>query len=344
MARPGKPPDLGRQGGSGLTRSSPPGPSSPPHFHPQSTPTTRHSWPRRHARGLSAYCTRTGQSLPSDEGAIVRCCLESLALKYRLGDRPARGHAGHDDPDDPRGRRRGEERLALPVHRGRLRPPVHAGPIEATAIGNILMQGWAAAGWARSPSCARWSRGRSRSRSTSRRHRRLGRRRRPLRAAGARGRFPGGRGAPLLLGLSPMATRDSGSHPAAARAGPFGGRTMYWQRPPAFSPASCLVRVVEESDGRFTARVLGEPDLPGDVGHGRGGFVDSSPRPSPGRSELGPAPGHQLPHQNPYSDGPAMPGTTPSSRNIWKRSASSARRRIAARPDTWDRMNAPIPP
>ena len=36
---------------------------------------------------------------------------------------------------------------------------------------------------------------------------------------------------------------------------------MYWQTPPAFSPASCLVRVVQESDGRFTARVLGESDL-----------------------------------------------------------------------------------
>ena len=32
---------------------------------------------------LAAYCTRTGQAPPADEGAIVRCCLESLALKYR---------------------------------------------------------------------------------------------------------------------------------------------------------------------------------------------------------------------------------------------------------------------
>ena len=32
---------------------------------------------------LVAYCTRTGQTPPSDEGAMVRCCLESLALKYR---------------------------------------------------------------------------------------------------------------------------------------------------------------------------------------------------------------------------------------------------------------------
>ncbi len=36
---------------------------------------------------------------------------------------------------------------------------------------------------------------------------------------------------------------------------------MYWKSPPAFSPASCLVRVIEEPDGRFTARLVGEPDL-----------------------------------------------------------------------------------
>ena len=36
---------------------------------------------------------------------------------------------------------------------------------------------------------------------------------------------------------------------------------MFWRTPPSFSPASCLVRIVQESDGRFTARVLGESDL-----------------------------------------------------------------------------------
>jgi hypothetical protein len=36
---------------------------------------------------------------------------------------------------------------------------------------------------------------------------------------------------------------------------------MYWKSPPAVSPATCLVRVLQEPDGRFTARLLGEPDL-----------------------------------------------------------------------------------
>jgi hypothetical protein len=36
---------------------------------------------------------------------------------------------------------------------------------------------------------------------------------------------------------------------------------MYWQSPPAVSLATCLVRVVQEPDGRFTARLVGEHDL-----------------------------------------------------------------------------------
>ncbi len=32
---------------------------------------------------ISAYCQKTGQTPPTDEGAFVRCCLESLALRYR---------------------------------------------------------------------------------------------------------------------------------------------------------------------------------------------------------------------------------------------------------------------
>jgi len=32
---------------------------------------------------IAAYCRRTGQPQPESAGATVRCCLESLALKYR---------------------------------------------------------------------------------------------------------------------------------------------------------------------------------------------------------------------------------------------------------------------
>jgi hypothetical protein len=36
---------------------------------------------------------------------------------------------------------------------------------------------------------------------------------------------------------------------------------MFWQNTPSLTPASCLVRVGQEPDGRFTAGLLGAPDL-----------------------------------------------------------------------------------
>ncbi len=89
---------------------------------------------------LSAHCTRTGQALPQDEGAIVRCCLESLALKYRwtidrlesiLGTKITTIHAvGGGSKND----------LLCQFTADACGRVVHAGPAEATAIGNILMQ------------------------------------------------------------------------------------------------------------------------------------------------------------------------------------------------------------
>jgi rhamnulokinase len=89
---------------------------------------------------LAAYCTRTGQTLPTDEGAIVRCCLESLALKYRWAvDRLESILGASIKTIHVVG---GGSKNALLCQFtadacGRL---VHAGPAEATAIGNILMQ------------------------------------------------------------------------------------------------------------------------------------------------------------------------------------------------------------
>ncbi|GIW89410.1 MAG: carbohydrate kinase [Isosphaeraceae bacterium] len=89
---------------------------------------------------IAAYCQRTGQPTPGDEGGFVRCCLESLALKYRWCVERLEELTG--------GRIRtihivggGSKNVLLNQFTadatGR---PVHAGPIEATAIGNILVQ------------------------------------------------------------------------------------------------------------------------------------------------------------------------------------------------------------
>ena len=89
---------------------------------------------------LAAYCTRTGQILPNDEGAVIRCCLESLALKYRwvierletvLSTRIRRIHVVGGGSQNA---------LLCQFTADASGRPVHAGPVEATAIGNILIQ------------------------------------------------------------------------------------------------------------------------------------------------------------------------------------------------------------
>jgi rhamnulokinase len=89
---------------------------------------------------IQAYCKRTRQPVPESKAAIVRCVLESLAFKYRLVLERLESMVG--------------ERLE-PVHivgggtKNRLLNQftadatgrqVIAGPVEATAIGNLLMQ------------------------------------------------------------------------------------------------------------------------------------------------------------------------------------------------------------
>ena len=89
---------------------------------------------------VAAFCRETGQTGPACEGAVIRCLLESLALKYRWV---------LDRLEEVLGRR------LEPVHvvGGGIRNtllcqltadatgrPVVAGPAEATAIGNLLVQ------------------------------------------------------------------------------------------------------------------------------------------------------------------------------------------------------------
>jgi rhamnulokinase len=89
---------------------------------------------------IQAYCQRTGQVVPQTKGEIVRIILESIALKYRLV---------LEQLEDLTGKQ------LEPVHiigggtKNRLLSQFTAdcigrrcitGPVEATAIGNILMQ------------------------------------------------------------------------------------------------------------------------------------------------------------------------------------------------------------
>jgi rhamnulokinase len=89
---------------------------------------------------IAEFCKRTGQSVPEDQGAISRCILESLALKYRfvferlekiMGKKLDRIHTIGGGSRNKLLNQFTAEATGLNVI---------AGPAEATAIGNIMMQ------------------------------------------------------------------------------------------------------------------------------------------------------------------------------------------------------------
>ena len=89
---------------------------------------------------IRAFCKKTGQTIPESMGAVVRCIYESLALKYRM-------------TADAIEVLRGRKNQVIHVVGGGTKDtflsqmtadacgiPVIAGPVEATAIGNLLVQ------------------------------------------------------------------------------------------------------------------------------------------------------------------------------------------------------------
>jgi len=89
---------------------------------------------------IASFCEKTGQRPPQDEGAFVRCALESLALKYRwtlekleecCGRRLEAVHIVGGGC---------QNRLLNQFAADAMKRPVIAGPVEATAAGNVLMQ------------------------------------------------------------------------------------------------------------------------------------------------------------------------------------------------------------
>jgi rhamnulokinase len=89
---------------------------------------------------IAAYCGQTGQVMPREPGATVRCILESLALKYRWVIEQIEKLTGQ--PIDTIHIVGGGSRNALLCQftADATRRSVQAGPVEATALGNILVQ------------------------------------------------------------------------------------------------------------------------------------------------------------------------------------------------------------
>jgi len=104
-------------------------PGHPAFLHPDDMPAA-----------VAAFCRDTGQAVPGGKGEIIRCALESLALEYRLVlDTLERilqkrlavihivGGGTHNE-------------LLCRFTANATGRPVAAGPVEATAIGNVLAQ------------------------------------------------------------------------------------------------------------------------------------------------------------------------------------------------------------
>jgi rhamnulokinase len=89
---------------------------------------------------LGEFCKRSGQPVPTEPGAVVRCALESLALRYRwvlerleelIGRRIDVIHIVGGG---------GQNALLNQLTADACDRTVLAGPVEATAIGNVLVQ------------------------------------------------------------------------------------------------------------------------------------------------------------------------------------------------------------
>ncbi|MCQ6562938.1 rhamnulokinase [Paenibacillus mendelii] len=94
---------------------------------------------------IRSYCQQTGQKPPEDVGAIVRCILESLALKYRYVLGLTERLSGQQF--------NGLHMVGGGIHNtllcawsaNAIGKPVWAGPAEGSAIGNLIVQ-WIAQG------------------------------------------------------------------------------------------------------------------------------------------------------------------------------------------------------
>jgi rhamnulokinase len=96
--------------------------------------------PKDMPAAIRAYCQRTGQPVPPDEGAVIRCILESLAMRYRqvlgwleelVGRRLDTIHIVGGG---------GQNQQLSQACADACNRPVVTGPVEATAAGNVLMQ------------------------------------------------------------------------------------------------------------------------------------------------------------------------------------------------------------
>lgn len=100
--------------------------------------------PSNMPQAISEFCAKSRQPVPETPGAFVRCILESLALKYRMALEQLR----EINPSQPINRIHiigggAQNEMLSQFTADAAGVEVVAGPVEATAVGNILIQAMA---------------------------------------------------------------------------------------------------------------------------------------------------------------------------------------------------------
>lgn len=89
---------------------------------------------------IRAYCEKTGQGAPETVGEVMRCIYESLAMKYRMVFRQTGHLTGKEYTSINMVGGGIKDNLLCDMAAAATGVPIHAGPSEATALGNISMQ------------------------------------------------------------------------------------------------------------------------------------------------------------------------------------------------------------
>jgi rhamnulokinase len=92
---------------------------------------------------IRSFCEKTGQHPPEQPPSVARCVFESLALKYRYAIEQARSLTGRtvETVNVVGGGSQNDLLCQLTADAARL--SVVAGPVEATALGNVMVQAFA---------------------------------------------------------------------------------------------------------------------------------------------------------------------------------------------------------
>jgi rhamnulokinase len=92
---------------------------------------------------IRRFCDETGQRPPEVPAAVARCVFESLALKYRYAIEQAQSLTGRNIGTVNVVGGGSQNALLCQLTADAARLPVVAGPVEATAMGNVMVQAFA---------------------------------------------------------------------------------------------------------------------------------------------------------------------------------------------------------